>query len=168
MCLSKGVEGPESFPSKNRSVAEAMRVFCRRSLHMKPADEKKSLWLHWGSVMQLSIYIKAHYVWRTPQLFSANLIRGLTLTPCLRVTEDDRRFVGVITNGGTDCGFVCACSFLLFSCWKDFNGKEIDGVDEDLNLDFCDVRVKCKEASGCHFCGTHKTHVWVCHNDYPL
>lgn len=99
MCLSKGVEAPESFSSKNRSVAEAMHVFCRRSLHMKPADEKRSLWLHWGSVMQLSIYIKAHYVWRTPQLFSANLIRGLTLTPCLCVTEDDRRFVGVITNG---------------------------------------------------------------------
>lgn len=114
MCVWGGWKGTSLFHNKKE---KAMHVYCLRSLHVKQADEKRSLRLHWGSVIQLSIYIKAHYVWRTPQLFSANLIRRLTLTPCLCGTEDDRRFVGVITNGEqtvASCGCECVCALLDF------------------------------------------------------
>lgn len=44
VCLCEGVEGHKTFPSKKKeSVAEAMHVFCRRSPHMKQADEKRAL-----------------------------------------------------------------------------------------------------------------------------
>lgn len=72
---------------KKNSVAEVRHVSCQRPLHRKQADEKRLHWLHRGSVMQLSVYIKAHYIWRMPQLFCAKLIHWLALTPCLCMTE---------------------------------------------------------------------------------
>lgn len=47
---------------KQPSVAEVRHVSCQRPLHRKQADEKRFHWLHRGSVMQLSVYIKAHYI----------------------------------------------------------------------------------------------------------
>lgn len=47
---------------KRNSIAEVRHVSCQRPLHRKQADEKRFQWLQWGSVMQLSVYIKAHYI----------------------------------------------------------------------------------------------------------
>lgn len=45
--------------SSRRSIAEARHVSSQRPLHRKQADEKRLRRLHWASVMQLSVDIKA-------------------------------------------------------------------------------------------------------------
>lgn len=47
---------------KKKSIAKVRHVSCQRPLHRKQADEKRFHWLQRGSVMQLSVYIKAHYI----------------------------------------------------------------------------------------------------------
>lgn len=87
------------------------------------------------------------------------------------MTEDDRRFVGVITNGEQTVALcVCVCvPSCFFHVERTSKKKKTDGINEELNLDFVrsgssvrGLRLSFLQNTQIHVC------VCVCYHDYPL